>query len=121
MTMKKLTPEEKRVIINKGTEPPFSGKYENFFEEGMYICKQCGTPLYLSESKFHSSCGWPSFDNDIKGAVKRQTDSDGRREEIVCSKCGGHLGHVFEGENFTPKNTRHCVNSLSIDFKPKNK
>jgi methionine-R-sulfoxide reductase len=121
MAIKNLTPEEERVIINKGTEPPFSGKYENFFEDGTYICKQCGTPLYLSESKFHSGCGWPSFDDDIEGAVKRQTDPDGRRKEIVCSKCGSHLGHVFDGESFTPKNTRHCVNSLSIDFKPKNK
>ncbi|MCL5070091.1 MAG: methionine-R-sulfoxide reductase [Actinobacteria bacterium] len=121
MVIKKLTPEEERVIINKGTEPPFSGKYDNFFEDGTYVCKRCGTSLYLSESKFHSGCGWPSFDEDIKGAVRRQPDSDGRRMEIVCLKCGGHLGHVFEGENFTPKNTRHCVNSLSIDFKPKNK
>ena len=119
IAIKKLTSEEERVIINKSTEPPFSGKYENFFEDGIYICKRCGTPLYLSESKFHSGCGWPSFDDDIEGAVKRQTDSVGRRKEIVCSKCGGHLGHVFEGESFTSKNTRHCVNSLSIDFEPK--
>jgi len=121
MVIKKLTPEEEKVIINKGTEPPFRGKYENFFEDGTYICKQCGAPLYLSESKFHSGCGWPSFDDNIEGSVKRQTDPDSIRKEIVCSKCGGHLGHLFEGESFTPKNTRHCVNSLSIDFKPKNK
>jgi len=122
MKLKKLTPEEKRIIINKGTEPPFTGKYENFFDEGTYSCKQCGEPLYISESKFHSGCGWPSFDNCIEGAVKKQRDADGRRTEIICAKCGGHLGHVFEGEGFTPKNTRHCINSLSLDFKPdKNK
>jgi methionine-R-sulfoxide reductase len=119
MALKKLTSEEKRVIIDKGTGPPSSEKYKDFFEDGTYICKQCRAPLYLSENKFHSGCGWPSFDDDIRGAVKRQTDPDGSRKEIVCSKCGGHLGHVFEGENFTPKNIRHCVNSLSLDFKPK--
>ena len=118
MELNKLSPEEKRVIINKGTEPPFTGRFESFFETGTYVCKQCGTKLYDSQSKFHSGCGWPSFDNDINGSVKRQPDGDGRRTEIVCSKCGGHLGHVFEGEGFTEKNTRHCVNSISIDFIP---
>ncbi|MCE5330177.1 methionine-R-sulfoxide reductase [bacterium] len=118
MKLKKLTPEEKKIMIDKETEPPFTGKYENFFDEGTYFCRQCGEPLYPSESKFHSGCGWPSFDDCIEGAVKKQGDADGRRTEIICAKCGGHLGHVFEGEGFTPKNTRHCVNSLSIDFRP---
>lgn len=115
-----LTAEEKRVILNKGTEAPFRGEYTDHFEGGHYICRQCESPLYNSESKFHSSCGWPSFDEEIKGAVKRVLDADGRRVEIVCANCEGHLGHVFEGEQFTPKNTRHCVNSISMKFVAKN-
>lgn len=119
MNFNKLTDEEKRVIEKKGTEMPFSGKYNDFYEEGTFICKKCNTPLYKSESKFSSGCGWPSFDDNLESAVKRVPDSDGRRVEIVCANCGGHLGHVFEGEGFTSKDTRHCVNSVSLSFKSK--
>ena len=114
--MKTLTPEEAAVILNKGTERPFTGAYTDFAGVGTYTCKQCGTPLYSSKAKFHSECGWPSFDDELPGAVKRIPDPDGRRTEIVCAKCGGHLGHVFIGEEFTDKNTRHCVNSISLNF-----
>ena len=114
----KLTREEESVIVNKGTEVPFTGKYFAFWERGTYICKRCGTPLYRSESKFEADCGWPSFDDEIPGAVKRLPDSDGVRTEIQCAKCGAHLGHVFLGEGFTKKNARHCVNSISMDFVP---
>lgn len=117
--MKKLTPEEERVIIHKGTEMPFTGEYTDVFEEGVYSCKQCGSDLYFSDSKFHSGCGWPSFDQEIPGRVAKKLDADGRRTEILCANCGGHLGHVFYGEGFTDKDTRHCVNSISMEFKPK--
>lgn len=121
MKLNKLTPEEERIIVYKGTEAPYSGEYENLFREGTYICRRCNTPLYESSSKFHSDCGWPSFDAEIPGKVKRIPDPDGQRTEIVCAACNGHLGHVFEGEHYTPKNTRHCVNSLSMRFIPRDK
>jgi methionine-R-sulfoxide reductase len=113
---KKLTKEEERVIMDKGTEMPFTGKYYAFWEKGTYVCKRCGAALYRSESKFESDCGWPSFDDEILGAVKRSLDADGVRTEITCANCGAHLGHVFLGEGFTKKNVRHCVNSISMDF-----
>jgi len=117
-SLKPLTSEEEQVIVHKGTEMPFTGKYYAFWEKGTYNCKRCGAKLYRSENKFEANCGWPSFDDEIPGAVKRLPDPDGRRTEIQCNNCGAHLGHVFLGEHFTEKDTRHCVNSLSMNFVP---
>ncbi len=116
--LRKLTKEEESVMVDKATEAPFTGKYFAFWEKGTYVCRRCGAALYRSESKFEANCGWPSFDDEIPGAVRRVPDADGVRTEIQCARCGAHLGHVFVGEGFTEKDTRHCVNSVSMDFVP---
>jgi peptide-methionine (R)-S-oxide reductase len=118
MSYNKLTPEEERVIVHKGTELPFSGEYDDFYKEGTYVCRRCNQPLFSSKSKFDAGCGWPAFDDSFPNAIRRIPDPDGMRTEIECAKCGAHLGHEFTGEQLTAKNTRECVNSLSIRFVP---
>lgn len=119
MQLNPLTKQEEDVIVHKGTEPPFTGEYDDFYKDGIYVCRRCELPLYDSQAKFNAGCGWPSFDDTFPDSVERYLDADGVRTEITCSRCNAHLGHVFEGESFTDKDTRHCVNSLSIKFVPR--
>src|SRR3990167_2398738 len=119
MPYNNLTPQEEDIILGKGTESPFTGKYDNFYEDGVFICRRCNAPLFSSEAKFDAGCGWPAFDDNFPKAIRRLPNPDDQGTEIVCANCGAHLGHVFEGEHFTEKDTRHCVNSLSIKFIPK--
>lgn len=119
--MNKLTAKEKNVLIDRGTEAPFTGRYDDFFEDGTFICRQCNTPLFSSRAKFDAGCGWPSFDENFPDTVTRLPDPDGSRTEIECTNCKAHLGHVFAGEGMTDKNTRHCVNSISLRFIPRGK
>ena len=121
MSYNKLTSREEDIIEDKGTEAPFSGEYDDFYEDGVYICRRCNAPLFSAEAKFDAGCGWPAFDEDYPDAVRQVQDADGDRTEIQCENCGAHLGHVFAGEHLTDKNTRHCVNSLSIKFIPEGK
>jgi len=121
MAFNPLTPEEERVIIAKGTEAPFSGAYDDFYEDGTFICRRCNSPLFSAKAKFDAHCGWPAFDDNFPDAVRSETDADGKRSEILCAHCNAHLGHVFTGEKLTEKDTRHCVNSLSIKFIPEGK
>jgi peptide-methionine (R)-S-oxide reductase len=121
MSYNNLTLEEKRVIESKGTEAPFTGKYDKLYRKGTYVCRKCNNPLFSSKAKFEAGCGWPAFDENFPNAVKRLPDKDSQRTEIQCTNCGAHLGHVFENEHLTDKNTRHCVNSLSIRFIPEGK
>lgn len=121
MSYNKLTPGERNVIEDKGTETPYKGEYDNFYEDGTFICRRCNAPLFSSKAKFDAGCGWPSFDENFPDAVRRVPDADGDRVEILCANCGAHLGHVFEGEQMTTKNTRHCVNSVSIKYIPEGK
>lgn len=120
LALNELTPEEKYIIQGKGTEKPFSGKYVTESRRGIYTCRQCGAPLYRSDDKIQTDCGWPGFDDELPGAIKKIADSDGKRTEIICAQCGGHLGHVFKGERLTPKDARHCANSISMYFEPDN-
>ena len=121
MNYNKLTPVEKKVLEEKATEPPFTGEYDDFFEDGTFICRRCNAPLFSSKNKFEAGCGWPAFDDSFQNAITRIPDPDGMRTEIECTNCGGHLGHEFVGENLTRKNTRECVNSLSICFIPRDR